>query len=85
MFPTIFTDEISIGDCGMGGKYLELPFKYRRNISIGNSNGNYRCNIFVGDCGIGNNFFPTLGKIPTACFHLEIRRYVFKIQKKNIY
>jgi len=60
----------------------ELPVQYRRNISIGNSNGKYRRNISVGDCGMGGNFFATLGKIPTTCFRQEIRRYLFKILKK---
>jgi hypothetical protein len=60
----------------------ELPVKYRRNISVGNSNGKYRRNISVGDCGMGGNFFASLGKISTACFHLEIRQYLFKILKK---
>jgi hypothetical protein len=31
---------------------------------------------------MGGNCLATLGKVPTAGFHLESRRYVFKILKK---
>jgi hypothetical protein len=61
----------------------ELFVKYRRIYSVGNSNGKHRRNISVGNCGMGGNFFATLGKIPTAGFRLESRRYLFKIFKKN--
>jgi hypothetical protein len=33
----------------------------------------------VGNRGMSGNCLATLGKIPTAGFHLESRRYVFKI------
>ena len=54
------------------------------DISVGNCNGKHRRNIYVGNCGMGGNCLATLGKIPTADFRLECRRYVFKILKKNI-
>jgi len=57
----------------------ELFVKYRQIYSVDNSNGKHRRNISVGNCGMGGNFFATLGKIPTAGFRLESRRYLFKI------
>ena len=39
--------------------------------------------MFVGNYGMGGNCLATLGKIPTAGFRPESRRYVFKIYIKN--
>jgi hypothetical protein len=61
----------------------ELSVKYRQIYSVGNSNGKHQQNISVGNCGMGGNFFATLGKISTAGFRLESRRYLFKIFFKN--
>jgi hypothetical protein len=63
----------------------ELSVKYQRNISVDNSNGNHRQNVSGGNCGMGGNCFVTLGKILTAWFRLEIRRYIFKIFFKKLF
>jgi hypothetical protein len=63
----------------------ELSVKYQRNISVDNSNGNHRQNVSGGNCGMDGNCFVTLGKILTAWFRLEIRRYIFKIFFKKLF
>jgi hypothetical protein len=62
---------------------FQNSIKYRQIYFVGNSNGKHRRNMSVGNCGMGGNCLATLGKIPTAGFYLESRRYVFKIYKKN--
>jgi hypothetical protein len=63
----------------------ELSVKYRRIYSVGNSNGKHRQNISVDNCGMGGNFFATLGKIPKASFRLESRQYLFTIFLKKLF
>ena len=41
----------------------KLSVKFRQIYTVGNSNGEYRRNISIGDCGMGGNFFATLDKI----------------------
>jgi len=49
---------------------VEITRSLHLDQGVGNINGKHLWNISVGDCGMGGNFFATLGKIPTARFRL---------------
>ena len=86
MFSTVITDGYSIGDFGMAVNISKLSEKYRRIYFVGNSNGKYRRNISISDCGMGGNFFATLDKnthdlVPNNTQNKEHQKVI--IIKKN--
>ena len=91
MFSTVITVRYSVGDFGMAVNISKLSEKYRRIYFVGNSNGKYRRNISISDCGMGGNFFATLDKntdglVPNNTQNKEHQKVIIikkKIQDKK--
>jgi hypothetical protein len=61
----------------------EFSVKYRRIYSVDNSNGKHRWNIFVGDCGMRDNFLQLSVKYRWPGFVCKTVGIYLKIFKKH--